>query len=112
MEQVKSIDKIKGIEKINFNLPKGITFFKFFVISAFVVTMVAGFHVWSRYKLIEINLQMSDVYQQLKDAEQEQRRLKIEISQLKTPSRIEDLAKRELGMNLPTKQQIIMVGQQ
>lgn len=83
--------------------------FKYLMICMILFTIVSVFHVWSRFKLIDLNLQLSESSRQLKDAEQEQKRLKLESASLKTPGRIEVLAKDELGMALPSKQQVVLV---
>jgi cell division protein FtsL len=74
-----------------------------------LLTLVSIFHVWSRVRVIELNLQLADVGSQLKNEQQEQNRLKLEVASLKTPARIETLAKGELGMALPTDQQVVIV---
>ncbi len=74
-----------------------------------LLTIVSIFHVWSRAKVIELNLQLTGIGGQLKEAQQEQNRLKLEVASLKTPARIEALAKGELGMALPADQQVINV---
>jgi cell division protein FtsL len=83
--------------------------FRFLMVCMVLLTVVSVFHVWSRFKLIDLNLEISDLNRQLKEAEQEQKRLKLEVASLKTPSRIETIAKEELGMALPTEQQVIVV---
>jgi cell division protein FtsL len=45
----------------------------------------------------------------MKEMEQEQKRLKLEVESLKTPARIEAIAKRDLGMIVPQDQQVILV---
>ena len=74
-----------------------------------VFTIVSVFHVWSRFKLVDLNLKISEISSQLNEAEQEQKRLKLESASLKAPARIEAIAKNELGMALPTDQQVINV---
>jgi len=74
-----------------------------------LLTLVSIFHVWSRVKVVELNLHLSAVGSQLKNEQQEQNRLKLEVASLKTPSRIEALARGELGMALPTDQQVVIV---
>jgi cell division protein FtsL len=74
-----------------------------------LLTLVSIFHVWSRVKVIDLNLQLTDVNSQLKEEQQEQNRLKLEVASLKTPARIESLAKGDLGMALPTDQQVVIV---
>lgn len=83
--------------------------FKFLMIFMVLLTIVSVFHVWSRYSLMELNLQISETSHLLKNAEQEQKRLKLESASLKTPARIESIARNELGMALPTEQQVVQV---
>jgi cell division protein FtsL len=89
--------------------PHKMDLFKFLMICMCMFTIVSVFHVWSRFKLVDLNLQISGASRQLKEAEQEQKRLKLETSLLKTPSRIETIARRDLDMALPNKQQVIQV---
>lgn len=74
-----------------------------------LLTIVSVFHVWSRAKVIDLNLQVSELTKQVKDSQQEHNRLFLEVASLKTPARIEALAKGELGMQLPTDQQVVVV---
>jgi cell division protein FtsL len=74
-----------------------------------LLTVVSIFHVWSRAKVIDLNLQQVELSGQFKEAQQEQNRLKLEVASLKTPARIEALAKGELGMALPTDQQVVII---
>jgi cell division protein FtsL len=74
-----------------------------------LLTSVSIFHVWSRVKMIDLNLQISELKRQTKDQQQEYNRLNLEVASLKTPARIEALAKGELGMGLPTDQQVVVV---
>jgi len=89
--------------------PYRIDLFKYLMICMFVFTIVSVFHVWSRFKLVDLNLNISEISRQVNQANQEQKRLKLEAASLKTPARIEGIARNELGMNLPTDQQIIHV---
>jgi cell division protein FtsL len=74
-----------------------------------LLTIVSVFHVWSRFKLVDLNLQISEASRTLKETEQEQKRLKLEAASLRTPGRVETIAKNELGMALPTEQQVVLV---
>ena len=58
---------------------------------------------------MDLNLQIGDLRRELKAQEQEQGRLRLEVASLKIPARIETLAKGELGMSLPTEQQVVQV---
>ena len=83
--------------------------FRFLMICMVLLTVVSVFHVWSRFKLVDLNLQISETSRLLKEAEQEQKRLNLEAASLRTPARIEAIAKNELGMALPTEQQVVLV---
>ena len=83
--------------------------FRFLMICMVLLTVVSVFHVWSRFKLVDLNLQISEASSLLKEAEQEQKRLNLEVASLRTPARIEAIAKNELGMALPTEQQVVLV---
>lgn len=83
--------------------------FRFVMVCMMLLTIVSVFHVWSRFKLIDLNLRIAEANRQLKEAEQEQKRLKLEVASLRTPARIEAIAKNELGMALPVEQQVIIV---
>ena len=74
-----------------------------------LLTLVSVFHVWSRVEVIDLNLRISDASRQLKEQQQENKRLNVEVASLKAPARIEALAKGELGMALPTDQQVVLV---
>ena len=89
--------------------PHRIDLFKYLMICMFVFTLVSVFHVWSRFKLVDLNLEISEITRQLSESDQEQKRLKLEAASLKSPARIEAIAKNELGLALPTDQQIIHV---
>lgn len=89
--------------------PHRIDLFKYLMICMIVFTIVSVFHVWSRFKIVDLNLKMSEISRQLNEADQEQKGLRLEAASLKAPSRIEAIAKNELGMALPTELQIIHV---
>lgn len=89
--------------------PKKLDIVKFLMICMVLLTIVSTFHVWSRFRLIELNLQIGEVTNQMKELEQEQKRLKLEAAALKTPARIEAIAKHDLGMIVPQDEQTVLV---
>ena len=89
--------------------PQRIDIFKYLMLCMIVFTIVSVFHVWSRFKLVELNLKISEISSQLKEAGQEQKRLTLEAASLKAPARIEAIAMNDLGMALPSDQQVIHV---
>jgi cell division protein FtsL len=83
--------------------------FPYLIIVMVMITLVSIFHVWSRVRVLELGLKLTEASQMLKDAQQENNRLRLEVASLKTPGRVEALAKGELGMALPTNQQVVVV---
>ena len=82
---------------------------KFLMLCMVLFMVVSVFHVWSRCRVLELNFQISENARQVREAEQEQKRLMLEAAALKTPSRIEAIAKNELGMARPRDAQVITV---
>lgn len=83
--------------------------FPYLMVVMLLLTLVSIFHVWSRVKVIDLNLQVAEFTRQMKEQQQEHNRLRLEVASLKTPARIEALAKGELGMALPTDQQVVVI---
>jgi cell division protein FtsL len=80
--------------------------FPYLMVVMVLLTLVALFHVWSRVTVLDLNLQISDADGAIREAKQEASRLRLEIASLKTPGRIEKIAREDLGMSLPTDVQI------
>ncbi len=80
--------------------------FPYLMVVMVLLTLVALFHVWSRVTVLDLNLQISEADGAIREAKQEGSRLRLEIASLKTPGRIEKIAKEDLGMTLPTDVQI------
>lgn len=102
-------DKVLDPRRLDSAVEHGSEFFTYAMIVLAIMTVVSIFHVWSRVKVVDLNLQVGEMRKQLKEQEQEQGRLKLEVASLKAPARIESIAKGELGLSLPTEQQIIVV---
>jgi cell division protein FtsL len=74
-----------------------------------LLTLLSLFHVWSRVKVVDLNVRITEGNRILKELQQEKNMLRLEVASLKNPARIEALAKGELGMALPNDQQVILV---
>ena len=97
------------LRSINFVLGRRWDLFPYLIIVMVLLTVVSVFHVWSRVKVIDMNLKVAGISREIRELEQEQNRLRLEVASLKTPARIEALAKGELGMALPADQQVVIV---
>lgn len=98
--------RVRGMEVM---LGQRADLFPYLMVIMVLLTLVSIFHVWSRVKVIDMNLQIAEITKDIKAQEQERNRLKLEVASLKTPGRIEALAKGELGMALPTQQQVVII---
>jgi len=97
------------LRSMNIVLGRRWDLFPYLMVVMVLLTVVSIFHVWSRVKVIDMNLRIAGISREIREQEQEQNRLRLEVASLKTPARIEALAKGTLGMALPTEQQIIVV---
>src|SRR6266568_6498994 len=90
------------IRKIDVALARRPDLFPFLMVVMVLLTLVSIFHVWSRVKVVDVNMQVGELRRELKEQQQEEGRLKLEVASLKSPARIEALAKGELKMSLPS----------
>ena len=104
-----AMDKVADPRRLDAGAEQRSDIFGYLIAIMALITVVSVFHVWSRVKVVDLNLQVGELRRELKEQEQEQSRLKLEVASLKVPARIEALAKGELGMSLPTEQQVVLV---
>jgi len=103
------MDKVADPRRLDAAVESKNDFYLYIIGIITIVTAVSVFHVWSRVKVMDLNLKVGELRRELKAQEQEQGRLKLEVASLKMPARIETLAKGELGMSLPSEQQVVQV---
>jgi cell division protein FtsL len=76
-----------------------------------VATLVffALLFVWSRLEVIQMGYALSQSNQVYENLVKENQCLRVEVASLKSPSRIEKLAKEKLGLINPTQGKIILI---
>ncbi len=74
-----------------------------------ILLVVSLFFVWSRLQVVNLEYNISSLESRVRDLSQDTKRLKLEAASLRNPVRIELAAKAELGLRLPTPEQIIIV---
>ena len=104
-----TMDKVADPRRLDSAVEEKSDFFVYMIGIIIIVTVVSVFHVWSRVKVMDLNLKVGELRRELKEQEQMQGGLKLEVASLKMPARIENLATGELGMSLPTEQQVVQV---
>jgi cell division protein FtsL len=65
--------------------------------------------VWERTRLLNYGYQIERLRAEQNAEEAIGRRLRLEIETLRSPARIEDLAKREIGMVVPPREDVIIL---
>lgn len=73
------------------------------------ITALALFYVWSRVQVVELGYELTAMKQQANELNKQISNLELEIGKLKSPLRLESIAKKELGMQPPAAEQIVLV---
>jgi len=85
------------------------SFFYTAVAAAVVLAAVIFLYTWSRVTVTSIGYDITIARSVHTDLEEENRRLRIKIMELKSPERIEAIAVKELGLSYPSAKQVIRV---
>ncbi len=78
------------------------------VITTFLMALVILVYLWCRLTVVNLGYEISRLNMERKLALEENRRLKIELARLKSPQRIERIARR-VGLVYPQEDQIVRV---
>jgi cell division protein FtsL len=70
---------------------------------------VSLFFVWSRVQVTGLEYEISQLESSLRGVQQETSNLRLEAASLSNPERIERVARKELGLHLPSAEQVITV---
>lgn len=99
---IKALPKINGFTLRRTSLLPALTF----IVLLLVVSL---FFVWSRVQVTSLEYEMSQLEGTLRDLRQETSNLRLEAASLRSPERIERVARKELRLKLPTSDQVITV---
>ena len=80
-----------------------------FIFVTLVLMAVALFYVWSHIHMTELEYMVAAEMSIKEKLVEEQTKLKVEIATLKSPQRIETIAKEQLQMTYPTRDQVIIL---
>ena len=80
-----------------------------FIFVTLVLMAVALFYVWSHIHMTELEYMVAAEMSTKEKLVEEQTKLKVEIATLKSPQRIEAIAKERLQMTYPTRDQVIIL---
>jgi cell division protein FtsL len=80
-----------------------------FIFVTLVLMAVALLYVWSHIRMTELEYKVAEEMTIKEKLIEEQNKLKVEIATLKSPQRIEAIAKEKLQMIYPTRDQYIIL---
>jgi cell division protein FtsL len=80
-----------------------------FLFVAFVMMVVAITYVWSHVQMTKLEYQVAEEMTLKEQMLEEQRKLKLEYATLKSPQRIEAIAKSSLNLSYPEGDQVIII---
>ena len=80
-----------------------------FLFVAFVLMLVAITYVWSHIQMTRLEYHIAEEMTNKEQLLEEQRKLKLEYATLKSPQRIEAIAKNSLNLSYPDRDQVIMI---
>ncbi|OHE23831.1 MAG: cell division protein FtsL [Syntrophobacterales bacterium RBG_19FT_COMBO_59_10] len=76
---------------------------------ASVLMAVALLYVWSHIHMTEMDYQIARELSSREQLVEEQAKLKLEMATMKSPQRIETIAREKLQMTYPERQQVILL---
>ena len=80
-----------------------------FLFVAFVLMLVAITYVWSHIQMTRLEYHIAEGMTNKELLLEEQRKLRLEYATLKSPQRIEAIAKNSLNLSYPDRDQVIMI---
>ena len=79
-------------------------------IAIFLWLLLSGFaYVWCRVQVVHLGYLLSHVHRLHKRLLNDNKKLHLELARLKAPERVERIAIQQLGLNHPTKDQIVVL---
>jgi len=100
MEAVES--EIKSSQDVGVRCSTFVTFF-------LVLLAVGLLYVWSHIRMTQLEYQVAEEMSKQEQLMEEQKRLKIEYATLKSPQRIEAIAREKLDMIYPDRSQVVIL---
>jgi cell division protein FtsL len=78
----------------------------FFAVISMVVILI---YVWSHIQMRELEYRVAEEMNVREQLLEEQRKLKLECATLKSPQRIEAIARNKLQMSYPEREQVVLL---
>ncbi len=107
----KGEDRILWTEKASKRKGIGINLPLLLFFSLFLLLFIGGslFYVWSRIQVIHLGYEISNALKERKTLAETNKRMRLEVTTLKSYARIEKIAVEELKMVKPKPDQVIVI---
>ncbi len=80
------------------------------IIAAFLWLLFSGFgYVWCRVQVVQLGYMLSNAHRVHTQLLNGSKKLHLELARLKAPERVERIAIEQLGLNRPSKEQIVVL---
>ena len=80
------------------------------IVAIFLWLLVSGFgYVWCRVQVVELGYQLSEIHRLHSRLLNDNKKLHLELARLKAPERVQRIAIEQLGLQQPTKDQIVVL---
>lgn len=73
--------------------------------------LMAFVYAWIRIQVIQMGYEVSRIRKETNDLKQQKQLLEADVGVLKSPARIEKIAKDDFGMRLPQSDEVVIVGE-
>ena len=88
---------------------RGMATFAAATLACVLVAAAALFHLWIRTRVTERGYQLSRLSSEYRDLTREHESLQLKAAELKSPQRIEQLAREKLGMGPPAMDRVVVL---
>ncbi len=82
---------------------------RFFSVVMIIIMVLALVYVWTRIQVVQLGYDVSSLTSEVKKLSQEKSILQSEVARLKSPARLDKIARTKLGMRQPFGDEIIFV---
>jgi cell division protein FtsL len=79
------------------------------IFAALVIVIVISTYLWSRLAVVNLGYEISSVNRERSKLEDENKRLRFELLTLKSPKRIEKIARDDIGLIYPSAKHIVYI---
>jgi cell division protein FtsL len=87
--------------------PRDMGFFYISLLVAFLAVAVVGAYLTARLHVVGLGYEISALSTRRAEEQERNKRIRVELSEAKSPARIEKIAVEELGLDYPESRQVV-----